>query len=1019
MKPLLLTIQAFGPFAGEMTLDFRTLEGRPFFLINGPTGSGKTSILDAICYALYGTPSGPERDARHVRSHHASPELPTMASFDFALGDKFYQVERMPQQERPKIKGDGFTTIQAQARLWELDRDLRQERLIADKAGQVGEAVTALLGFQHDQFRQVIMLPQGQFRRLLLADSKQRQEILEKLFDAEKYRRIEEHLKALTKNAESFVTRLLDSQKIILSQVGAEDENRLDQRLLETQGKVKELNERLAELEGKDKLATSQLNQAEKNNEKLDEHDAAQKAFTLLTDKEGLHKLSRAAVEKARRAAGAAAAESLTEARKKDLDEAGKKLELALRNLTQAREEARNAGAALKQEQEREEDRVKADKEVSRLEALVPKISDLARKRTEYAAAEKKARDASQEYKNRKDLLEQLQKQQQELDEAHRHTTLLAGRLEGLQAKVRDLEKSKAGKQEFCLASDKLIQAREKHKKALEALQQTKNKLAAAKSELYNLETAFLNGQAAVLAQDLAPGEPCPVCGSTDHPRPATTEEKTPGQNEVEALRAGILKREKNIEKARQAEALTREETTQHEARVKYLVETWGPALDEDVNQLEKQLKSVARELGQAEKAAAGLKNIERDYKEGTKRLAQMQKSLEDAMSALSAAEAQRAAAGTLVKACEAELPEEFRVGAALKKALDQEVRRRDMLKKNLEQARERHNKAEQARASAEALAETAGARKKQAQNDYDGQLKIFNQEIARAGFSSIQDYQAARLSEREITTREQAIRRFYSELDAARDRLKRTDEQVQGLVRSDIEAMKTAAQNARSDLNAAVRLEVETKGLAASLAEAQRKLAEIRSELKEMETRLSVIGRLSETASGTNPLKLTFQRFVLGALLDDVLIAATSRLQVMSQGRYRLERASSGEDRRKAWGLDLQVHDEYTGRARPVSTLSGGESFLAALSLALGLADVVQTYAGGVRLDAIFIDEGFGSLDPEALEAALRALVDLQKGGRLVGVISHVPELRERISARLEVSPGRSGSRAGFVLDC
>ena len=186
---------------------------------------------------------------------------------------------------------------------------------------------------------------------------------------------------------------------------------------------------------------------------------------------------------------------------------------------------------------------------------------------------------------------------------------------------------------------------------------------------------------------------------------------------------------------------------------------------------------------------------------------------------------------------------------------------------------------------------------------------------------------------------------------------------------------------------------------------------------LVKLEDEYQIVGGLSDAANGKNDRFLTFQRFVLAALLDDVLLAATARLQIMSGGRYIMEREPEGQRRRSPWGLDLKVFDHYTGQARPVATLSGGESFLAALALALGLADVVQAHTGGIHLDAIFVDEGFGSLDPEALDLALRALIDLRRGGRLVGLISHVPELKERISARLEVTPTRNGSTARFVV--
>jgi DNA repair protein SbcC/Rad50 len=213
--------------------------------------------------------------------------------------------------------------------------------------------------------------------------------------------------------------------------------------------------------------------------------------------------------------------------------------------------------------------------------------------------------------------------------------------------------------------------------------------------------------------------------------------------------------------------------------------------------------------------------------------------------------------------------------------------------------------------------------------------------------------------------------------------------------------------------LRAEMSITVQLRQLDAWLGD----LCKTQDELETLEARYAVAGRIAEVASGHNAQGITFQRFVLAALLDDVLVAASERLHTMSRRRFSLQRATTRADRRLAGGLDLQVYDSYTGTTRAVSTLSGGESFLASLSLALGLADVVQAYAGGVHLDTLFVDEGFGSLDPEALDLAFRALVDLQRAGRLVGIISHIPELKERIDVRLEVIPTQRGSVTRFII--
>ncbi|MHB8984795.1 MAG: SbcC/MukB-like Walker B domain-containing protein, partial [Eubacteriales bacterium] len=253
--------------------------------------------------------------------------------------------------------------------------------------------------------------------------------------------------------------------------------------------------------------------------------------------------------------------------------------------------------------------------------------------------------------------------------------------------------------------------------------------------------------------------------------------------------------------------------------------------------------------------------------------------------------------------------------------------------------------------------------------------------------------------------------------LGSARSRLERAAQAAEGLSEPDLDQLTLALTEAEAVWKQALTLGTQLKSLTGQENEWLKKLKELEDRLEGLEKRYSILGRVSEVANGKNKYGLTFQRFVLGALLDDVTIAATGRLKLMSRGRYHLQRTLDRARSNAAGGLELEVFDTYTGVARSVSTLSGGETFLASLSLALGLADVVQSYAGGMHLETIFVDEGFGTLDPESLDFALRALIDLQKGGRLVGIISHVPELKETIDARLEILPSDRGSVASFKL--
>jgi exonuclease SbcC len=304
-----------------------------------------------------------------------------------------------------------------------------------------------------------------------------------------------------------------------------------------------------------------------------------------------------------------------------------------------------------------------------------------------------------------------------------------------------------------------------------------------------------------------------------------------------------------------------------------------------------------------------------------------------------------------------------------------------------------------------------------QSEHRVEGLRLAFAERLQAAGFANEVEFQASKRSPAEIDHLEETIRRYDGDIRAAQDRMERGQQAAKDLMAPDIEVLDKAFQKAKEDLEAGIKAATALSEQLKQLNGWVERLRKTAQELESLEARYAVTGRIAEVANGRNPVGMPFQRFVLAALLDDVLIAASERLKLMSKERFHLHRTTVRGDRRMATGLDLEVYDTYTGTTRPVNTLSGGESFLASLALALGLADVVQVYAGGIHLETIFVDEGFGSLDPEALDLAFRALVDLQRGGRLVGIISHVPELKERIDVRLEVTRTHRGSVARFVV--
>ena len=538
----------------------------------------------------------------------------------------------------------------------------------------------------------------------------------------------------------------------------------------------------------------------------------------------------------------------------------------------------------------------------------------------------------------------------------------------------------------------------------------------AAAARLAELQSAQREGRAALLAQSLAENEPCPVCGSLHHPQPARAEIAPPSDADLATAEDRAAQADVALYRARNVEAQETASTSVLRSRADDLAGSLGEAVNIAPEEIVAALGDLRAEIGAATGAGERLSEIERALRE----LREHQTALEEASPGLEAAErnasveSQRIAAELAIH--ERDVPVGLRSPDALAARIAGDEETSHTLLSNLEAARTRVANAERDAASAQAAFDgrtAAWAAAEEAARGADDELVA---RLAEAGFPDAAALHAARRAPLEITRLEADCRDGDERHAAARERLARAEGAVNGWTLPDVAALAARHAAAAEALQHAAREQ-------GALQERQRGLAAARTHLGEVETGLAaadrdyrVFGALSAAASGNNDRNLTLQRYVLGSLLDDVLVAATRRLLVMSQGRYQLERQREVIDGRAASGLALQVLDEYSGRRRPVGTLSGGESFLAALSLALGLTDVVQAHTGGVRMEAIFIDEGFGSLDPEALDCAFQALLDLQKGGRLIGIISHVEELKSRIDLRLEVQATRRGSATRLV---
>lgn len=871
MRPLRLELAAFGPYAEPQVIDFRALGERRLFLVHGPTGAGKTTLLDAVCFALYGDATGPDREVKGFRSQFAGPALETTVSLDFQLGERVYRVTRQPEQERAKRVGQGTTISPPAATLWErtgLEDPAAEGKVLATRVGNVTEAVVDLLGFRSEQFRQVIVLPQGRFRDVLLAGSKEREDILRQLFDTGFYGRIEEALKERSRLLRATAERLRADRAALLGQESLDDEAVLDGRLQALLADKRDVDSSMARLQQQSSAAAQALERARGEQARFDKAQRAQRALAELQERAADVDADRQYLGAARRAAGLVDLAAQLAARRRAAADSSELHEDLHNRCTRASQRLERATAALRVEQARAPEREALGRRVADLARALPLAQELA------ALMEREATEAAAE----------------------------RVAAEGVVAALRTTAEARA-------QAEALRKARE-------------------------------SGSAALLAVDLRPGAPCPVCGSTEHPRPAARGGEIPSPEALAAADEAIAVQEATLDEHRQA--------SQRAAAV--------------LSDLHARIDTLRRQLtGLVEPAPGNLQEIPRLAEEAMRR------------------------------------------GAALQDALDRAVAEQQA-------ARDECTRLEAGLESAVKQADAARVALQAIENEWVERLE-------RAGFDDERAWRSAALEEHEIERIQAAIDDFQQRLAAAEGMAADASAEVAGRSPPDVDAAEVVAAAAAHAHGRAAEQSGQLASRIESLERLRTRLGEIGREYAATEQRFGVFGSIARVAAGDNPHRISLQRFVLASRLDDVLAAASLRLHAMTRGRYLLRRNTETADRRAAGGLELLVEDAYTANSRSVATLSGGESFQAALSLALGLSEVVQAYSGGISLDTIFIDEGFGSLDPEALDLAIDTLMDLQQSGRLVGVISHVPELRERIDVRLEVKAGTTGSRAAFRL--
>ena len=1016
MRPHRLRVTAFGAFGGTVEVSFDDLASSGLFLLHGETGAGKTTLLDAIGFALYGRVPGERGKARRLRSDHAAPGTPTEVQLEATIGGRRMRITRKPEQERPKLRGTGTTTEQAKVLLEEFTG--ASWHAVSTRAGEADTEIADLMGMSADQFFQVVLLPQGEFAKFLHADAGDRAKLLQRLFGTDRFHAVEEWLARRRKatadevlQAEiaisGFLARVAQAAGVPVPGDDAPDAPAQAQSSAQPLPSAQALPDaqwaaQLAEAAAAEAAAGAVKVRAHRT--ELDHAQDRQRDAERLADRQRRRtdalrtrdQLARdtPGIEELRRELGAALRGAEVTPALEEAERTAGALADARRAESRARAAAAEVCGATPQATAAEL-RADAERHVTksgRLEAL--------RSLSEQAAGEEKT--AASARVAAASLAAQIEAAEQEAAAQREQRPKLSLQRDRAREAVERLPGVQAEADRYHRAADDmaaLVQARADVGKQSEAYIAAKIEHAELLGESAQLRMARIDGMRAELAAALVDGAPCPVCGSLDHP-------------ELCELQGEPVTREQ--EEAADAEAAAAAEKA----------ETIGAKLgaaDERVAALSARLEGagfmVAADLLSLQAEAGRLKATWRELQAEAARLAatrlpDLQAALEDLDQSIAEAEKR------LVKLTDQHKSELDQAAEADQRA----ARHRGSLAAQLDGAPDLDTALARERAAADALTDAADTADAAARADTDAQRAAGQAAKAatEAGFENPDDARRARRAADYRATIDKAIRDHEASARAVAELLADPDLEVPLDPPADLAGAQVAVQAARKAHDDAVAAYDRAQHKAEQLADLAPQLTGRLEDLKPLAANAAEARRLADLVAGlgANTLRMTLSSFVLAARLEEVAAAASERLLKMTSGRYSLVHTDARRGAGRS-GLGLLACDSWTGVDRDTSTLSGGETFLASLALALGLADVVTAEAGGTRIEALFVDEGFGSLDEDTLEEVMTVLDGLREGGRMVGIVSHVAELRQRIPAQVRVRKGQSGSHLTVRAHC
>ncbi|MFC6040832.1 AAA family ATPase [Paenisporosarcina macmurdoensis] len=1029
MRPITLKMTAFGPYKYTEVIDFNELQGNQLFVISGSTGAGKTTIFDGICFALYGSASGSDRsESRIMRSDFAEDNVHTAVELEFEIHNRTYRILRQMGHVKKGNKGSTGEKYEFYEKL--IDREVPcVERQIVS---EINVKVEEIIGLTQNQFIQIVMLPQGEFRKLLTSETENKEDILRKIFKTEPYKMIserlkkkrtlsEEELKIEQRTTNSYIQNIgasFPQRESTIFEVLTQDHYNIHQVIsgLEEEAsyyeeKIRQDHSKYEEAYQKHTSKSAEFHQSKSLNEQFDEWEAKELKLATLTEQLPLFEGKEKQLEKAERASVIEGIERHYRELQKEVLEKQQLWNGAVTSEAKAKIKLEQVNLQYNEEENKQEIREKLSESLVRLNDFLPIVKDMTSRESELKVLEREVVK----------LTANVQAIEQQVIAKNVSANLLKQDMDRLDLQLipfDDKLQRLSELNEQCRVLNEFL-AIHQSMQALEAETLEKQvQFNAVKTEYMTLENEWFTNQARVLAAHLHDGEACPVCGSKQHPNKNEQDQTVaPSKEQLEQAKSTLDRVDNDYRNA-----LAKQNALMGQLSSKSLeVARFGVDIEqvgETYNKLEQSRLNLDVEVAQMRKGKDQLRKIKQQHQEQTLMVQELDaKKVEIATThqeAQSTYEKNKAIYEDKLQS----IPTEVRVLSQLEQQIRETNERKAKLEnawrvvqQQLQEAREQHSSSMLTIVHTEHAFQETKAKQDKADVAFRTALKS-------SAFESEEMYQQAKLRDSERHSLKEQIMEFKQArhtlieqvADLAVKLANKTKVDLNDL-HNELATLKLIYEKALQEVNQSNDYKKAASNLVTNIMDSSKKAI-----VKEQQ--FNQITNLYDVIRGQNSLKISFERYLQIEYLEQIIVSANERLKNLSNGQFHLIRSERQESRGKQSGLGLDVYDAYTGQTRDVKTLSGGEKFNASLCLALGMADVIQSFQGNVSIDTMFIDEGFGSLDEESLNKSIDTLIDLQKSGRMIGVISHVQELKTAIPAILEVTKSKEGySETRFVI--